>query len=87
MPDHFSFIIGDLNYGKVNLKTSFLTEEISSLKNLKGKTNNEIDDFMKEFSNLAIGGIKRIFESDGPLRKYQFAFNYEGERFCFYRPQ
>ncbi|MDC0254743.1 helix-turn-helix transcriptional regulator [Bacteriovoracales bacterium] len=59
----FSFILGDLNYAKLNLKTIFDRKEVSSLIN----SDKNIDDFMKECSNVAMGGIKKIFETDGPL--------------------
>ena len=59
----FSFILGDLNYAKLNLKTIFDRKEVSSLI----RSDESIDDFMKECSNVAMGGIKKIFETDGPL--------------------
>ncbi|MEE2744981.1 MAG: helix-turn-helix transcriptional regulator [Bdellovibrionota bacterium] len=59
----FSFILGDLNYAKLNIKTIFDRKEISSF--VSSKEN--IDDFMKECSNVAMGGIKKIFEADGTL--------------------
>jgi len=65
----FSFMFGDLDYAKFNLKTFFDRDDISRLMGISGeedRTHEDIDDFMREFLNITMGGIKRVFEKDGP---------------------
>ena len=69
--EFFSFIAGDLDYARCSLKTFFDREEVSPLvekkKLLRGGedlSSEDIDDFMKEVTNVCMGGIKKMFENE-----------------------
>ena len=69
--EFFSFISGDLDYARCSLKTFFDREEVSPLvekkKLLSGGeylSSEDIDDFMKEVTNVCMGGIKKMFENE-----------------------
>ena len=69
--EFFSFIAGDLDYARCSLKTFFDREEISPLVEKKKLLNvgedlssEDIDDFMKEVTNVCMGGIKKMFENE-----------------------
>ena len=69
--EFFSFIAGDLDYAKCSLKTFFdrnaitpLVEKKKLLNGGKDLSSEEIDDFMKEITNVCMGGIKKMFENE-----------------------
>ncbi|MEC8623663.1 MAG: hypothetical protein VXY34_02495, partial [Bdellovibrionota bacterium] len=69
--EFFSFIAGDLDYARCSLKTFFDREEVSPLVEKKkllsvgeDLSSEDIDDFMKEVTNVCMGGIKRMFENE-----------------------
>jgi uncharacterized protein YutD len=89
-----SFIFGDLGYAQINLKIFFDRENISKIMNgleyqggLKSRTNEEIDDFMREYSNIMMGGIKKVFEASAPFMSTSLPIIMKDKNGLFLAPQ
>ncbi|MDC0253398.1 hypothetical protein OAK75_00770 [Bacteriovoracales bacterium] len=62
-----TFILGDLDYAKFNFKVFFDYDDANFImgSNDKDLDCSKIQDFMCEFCNQAVGGVKRLFECMG----------------------
>jgi uncharacterized protein YutD len=92
--DVMSFIFGDLGYAQLNLKIFFDREKISKIMDglehqagLKNRTTEDVDDFMREYSNIMMGGIKRVFEESAPFMSTSLPIILKDKNELFLAPQ